>query len=126
MWGKASLHTGDEIIFNGAPIDSLPDFRRALRSVKLGGAVAVDFIRGGTSMRVRRVVRVTRYDRARVRIVDDTTVTPAHLARRRLWLSATHLLPLLCRPSRTHSKFTQRKARLHGRFASEGGPQHDL
>ena len=88
VWGKAGLHTGDELVaFNGAPIDSFPDFRRAFRTVKLGDVVPVSIIRGGRPSVVN--VRVTGYDRVRVRIVDLPDASPGQRERRRLWLAAS-------------------------------------
>jgi predicted metalloprotease with PDZ domain len=86
VWARAGLHTGDELVaFNGAPIDSLPDFRRALRTVKLGDVVPVSIIRGGTPSVVN--VRVTGYDRPRVRIVDIPDATAVQRERRGHWLT---------------------------------------
>ena len=88
VWGKAGLHTGDVLVaFNGAPIDSFPDFRRAFRSIKLNDLVPVSIIRGGTPAIVN--VRVTSYDRVRVRITEAPDATAAQRERRRLWLSAS-------------------------------------
>ena len=92
VWAKAGLHTGDELVaFNGAPIDSFPDFRRAFRTVKLGDVVPVSITRGGTPSVVN--VRVTGYDRVRVRIVDVPDASPAQRERRRLWLAASPASP---------------------------------
>jgi predicted metalloprotease with PDZ domain len=88
VWAKAGLHTGDELVaFNGAPIDSFPDFRRAFRAVKLGDVVPVSITRSGTPSVVS--VRVTGYDRPRVRIVEAPGVTGVQRERRRLWLTAS-------------------------------------
>jgi len=88
VWGRAGLHTGDEIVaFNGAAIDSFPDFRHAIRTIKLGDVVPVSIVRGQTPSLVN--VRVTGYDRVRVRIVDAPEVTLAQRERRRLWLIAS-------------------------------------
>ena len=87
-WSKAGLHTGDELVaFNGAPIDSFPDFRRAFRTIKLGDVVPVSIIRGGAPTAIN--VRVTGYDRVRVRIVEDPAATPTQREWRRLWLAAS-------------------------------------
>lgn len=87
VWGRAGLHTGMELIaFNGAAIDSFPDFRRAIRSVKVGDEVAVDVGRDGAPERVN--VKVTGYDRTRVRIIDAPEVTPLQEKRREAWLRA--------------------------------------
>ena len=88
MWAKAGLHTGDELVaFNGAPIDSFSDFRRAFRTIKLGDVVPVWIIRGGAPTAIN--VRVTGYDRVRVRIVEDPAATPTQREWRRLWLAAS-------------------------------------
>jgi predicted metalloprotease with PDZ domain len=88
VWAKAGLHTGDELVaFSGAPIDSLPDFRRAYRTVKLGDVVPVSINRGGVPSVVS--VRVTSYDRPRVRIVEASDATGVQRQRRRLWLTAS-------------------------------------
>jgi predicted metalloprotease with PDZ domain len=86
-WAKAGLHTGDEIVsFNSAPIDSFPDLRRAIRAVRLGDVVPVSIVQGKKPALVN--VRVTGYDRVRVRIVEVPDATPSQRERRRLWLSA--------------------------------------
>jgi predicted metalloprotease with PDZ domain len=88
VWARAGLHTGDDLVaFNGAPIDSFPDFRRAFRTVKLGDVVPVSIIRGGTPSVVN--VRVTGYDRPRVHIVETPDATAGQGGRRRLWLTAS-------------------------------------
>jgi predicted metalloprotease with PDZ domain len=87
VWGRAGLHTGMELIaFNGAPIDSFPDFRRAIRSVKLGNVVPVDILRNGSATRL--TVKVEGYDRTRVRIMDAPEITPLEQKRRQAWLRA--------------------------------------
>jgi len=87
-WAKAGLHTGDELVaFNGAPIDSFPDFRRAFRTIKLGDVVPVSIIRGGTPSVVN--VRVTGYDRPHVRIVETPGATAGQQERRRHWLTGS-------------------------------------
>jgi predicted metalloprotease with PDZ domain len=88
IWAKAGLHTGmDLVAFNGVAVDSFPDFRRALRTVKLGDVVPVDIVRNGSPTRVG--VTVVGYDRTRVRFVEAPDPTPLQLERRRLWLSAS-------------------------------------
>ncbi|GAC1483404.1 MAG: PDZ domain-containing protein [Gemmatimonadaceae bacterium] len=88
VWAKAGLHTGDEMVsFNGAAIDSLADLRRAIRAVRLGDVVPVSIVQSGKPALVN--VRVTGYDRVRVRIVEVSGATPRQRQRRRLWLSAS-------------------------------------
>lgn len=87
-WARAGLHTGDEIVtFNGAPVDSFPAFRRAVRGVKLGDSVAVSIIRRGKPALI--TVRVTGYDRVRVRIDELPGASPEQVERRRFWLAAS-------------------------------------
>ena len=87
VWAKSGLHTGMEIVaFNGAKVDSFPDFRRALRPIKYGDVVPVDVLRGGTVARIN--VKVTGYDRVTARIVDIPSATPAQVERRNRWLAA--------------------------------------
>jgi predicted metalloprotease with PDZ domain len=74
------------ISLNRIPIDSFPDFRRAIRSIRLGDVVPVEVARNGATQRLN--VRVTGYDRTRARVVEIPAATPAQLERRRLWLSA--------------------------------------
>ena len=88
VWARAGLHTGDEIAsFNGAPVDSFPDFRRVVRGIKLGDTVAVSIVRRGKPALVR--VRVTGYDRAHVRIDELPGASPEQVERRRFWLAAS-------------------------------------
>ncbi len=88
MWTTAGLHTGMEwISLNRIPIDSFPDFRRAIRSIKLGDLVPVEVARNGVTQQLN--VRVTGYDRTRAKIVELPAAAPAQLERRRVWLSAS-------------------------------------
>jgi hypothetical protein len=64
-----------------------PDFRRAFRTIKLDDVVPVSIIRGGTRSVVN--VRVTGYDRPRVRTVETPGATAAQQERRRFWLSGS-------------------------------------
>jgi predicted metalloprotease with PDZ domain len=88
VWARAGLHTGDELVaLNGAAVDSLPDFRRALRRVRIGDVVALSIIRRGRPALVN--VRVIGYDRVRVRVREIAGASAAQRERRRLWLSAS-------------------------------------
>ncbi len=71
------------VAIKGIPIDSFPDFRRAIRSVRIGEVVPVDVIVDGAPRRIE--VTVTGYNRTRVRIVDRPDATPAQRARHRVW-----------------------------------------
>jgi predicted metalloprotease with PDZ domain len=88
LWTSAGLHTGMEwVSLNRIPIDSFPDFRRAIRSIRLGDVVPVEVVRNGVTQQIN--VRVTGYDRTRARVVEIPDATPAQLERRRAWLAAT-------------------------------------
>ena len=87
VWTGAGLHTGMEwISLNRIPIDSFPDFRRAIRSIKLGDLVPVEVALNGVTQQLN--VRVIGYERTRAHIVELPAATPAQLERRRLWMSA--------------------------------------
>jgi len=84
VWRSAGLATRMELVaMKGIPIDSFPDFRRAIRSVRLGDVVPVDVIADGAPRRV--MVTVTGYERPRVRIVERPDATDAERRRRRDW-----------------------------------------
>jgi predicted metalloprotease with PDZ domain len=88
LWLSAGLHSGMEwISLNRIPIDSFPDFRRAIRSIKLGDVVPVEVARpGGATQQLN--VKVTGFEATRARVVEIPNPTPAQLERRRVWLSA--------------------------------------
>jgi predicted metalloprotease with PDZ domain len=87
VWASSGLHTGMEwASLNKIPIDSFPDFRRAIRSIKLGEVVPAEVVRNGATQQIN--VRVTGYDRTRARIVEIPNPMPAQLERRRVWLAA--------------------------------------
>ena len=87
VWTGAGLHTGMEWrSLNRIAIDSFPDFRRAIRSIKLGDVVPVEVLRNGVPQQLS--VRVTGYDRSRAKIVEMPQATPEQLERRRIWLMA--------------------------------------
>jgi predicted metalloprotease with PDZ domain len=87
VWASAGLHTGMEwTSLNRIPIDSFPDFRRAIRSIKLGDVVPVEVVRNGAIQQLN--VRVTEYDRTRARIVEIPGATAEQLSRRRAWMEA--------------------------------------
>ncbi|MFN2636788.1 MAG: hypothetical protein ABR585_07175 [Gemmatimonadaceae bacterium] len=92
VWAKAGLHTGLEIVaFNAAPIDSFPDFRRAIRQVKLGDVVPVDIVQQGTARRIN--VPVTGYSRVRARVENLAAVSATQCVKRELWSTAQRIWP---------------------------------
>jgi predicted metalloprotease with PDZ domain len=87
VWRGAGIHTGMEwVSLNRVAIDSFPDFRRAIRSIRLGDVVPVEIVRQGATQRF--TVRVTGYERTRARVIEIPSATPAQLKRRSLWLQA--------------------------------------
>jgi predicted metalloprotease with PDZ domain len=88
LWLSAGLHSGMEwISLNRIPIDSFPDFRRAIRSIRLGDVVPVEVAQpGGATQRLN--VKVTGFETTRARVVEIPNATPSQLERRRLWLAA--------------------------------------
>ncbi|MDP9206650.1 MAG: hypothetical protein M3P12_14580 [Gemmatimonadota bacterium] len=87
VWTGAGLHTGMEwVSLNRIPIDSFPDFRRAIRSIRLGEVVPAEVVRNGATQQIN--VRVTGYDRTRARVAEIPNATAAQLERRRVWLEA--------------------------------------
>lgn len=88
VWRSAGLHTGMEwVSLNRIPIDSFPDFRRAIRSIRLGDVVPVEVARSGGPTQ-QFTVKVTGYDRTRPKVVEVPSASSAQLERRRVWLSA--------------------------------------
>ena len=85
VWGRAGLHTGQDLVaFNSVQVDSFPDFRRAIRTVRIGSDVPVDIIKkDGKPQRI--TVRVTGYQRPRVTISEDPAASPAQFERRKRW-----------------------------------------
>lgn len=88
LWLSAGLHSGMEYIsLNRIPIDSFPDFRRAIRSIRLGDVVPVEVAQpGGATQRLN--VKVTGFETTRARVVEIPNPTPAQLERRRVWAAA--------------------------------------
>jgi S1-C subfamily serine protease len=84
VWGRAGLHTGQDLVaFNGVPVDSFPDFRRAFRTIRVGSDVPVDILKDGKPQRI--IVRVTGYQRPQVRISEDPGASPVQIERRKRW-----------------------------------------
>ena len=87
VWTGAGLPTGMEwVSLNRIPIDSFPDFRRAIRSISLGDVVPAEVARNGVTQHLS--VRVSGYERTRARVEEVPSPTPAQLERRQRWLAA--------------------------------------
>ena len=86
-WARAGLHTGQDLVaFNGVQVDSFPDWRRALRTVRLNSAVPVDILSEGKPRRI--TVQLPGFSRPRVTITDDPRASSAEIARRQMWDAA--------------------------------------
>jgi len=89
VWTSAGIHTGMEWgSLNRIQIDSFPDFRRAIRSIRLGDVVPVEVFVPGDGTPRHLTVSVPGYERTRARVVEIPDATPAQLERRQRWLSA--------------------------------------
>lgn len=87
VWTRAGVHTGMEFLsLNSIQIDSFPDFRRAIRGIRLGEVVPIEVISSGTRQRFE--VRVTGYERTRARVIENPAATAPQLERRKRWLAA--------------------------------------
>ena len=86
-WGRAGLHTGDQIAsINGTPIRSWPDFRTLVRAAKVNDTLHVEVVRPRGNV-ITNVV-LTGFDRPVVRILEIPGATPKQLALRQRWLTA--------------------------------------
>ena len=84
-WGRAGLHTGDQLLtVDGRSVSSWPDLRAWLQQIKIGDVGRLEIIHEGG----RRVVQVpiTGYDTPTVRISELPNATPKQLRSRRAWL----------------------------------------
>lgn len=85
-WAKAGLETGDELVaVNGTPVETYAEQQAALRPVRVGDRVKLDYRRAGKGLTVN--VPATGYLRPRVRFVDRPDVTPNERSRRAAWLA---------------------------------------
>ena len=86
VWGKAGVHTGDEIVsVNDTPVTTQRDFFSLLRKVKMGDTVSIELKRPAGIYKVN--VTVSGYKTAIVKIEKLTTATQAQQALRRQWLA---------------------------------------
>ena len=89
VWTSAGIHTGMEWgSLNRIQIDSFPDFRRAIRSIRLGDVVPAEVFVPVDRTPRHLTVSVPGYERTRARVVEIPGATPAQLERRQRWLSA--------------------------------------
>ena len=87
VWARAGVHSGMEYVsLNRIPIDSFPDFRRAIRSVRIGETVPIEVVANGARRTIQ--VPVTGYARTRARVVEVPGATTAQLQLRMRWLTA--------------------------------------
>lgn len=90
-WGRAGLHTNDEIMaWNGKRIESFNDFRNELRAVKTGATVRLTVRTGGVQREA--IVMVGPELRTTVVIREITNATAAQRAHRSAWAAAEPLM----------------------------------
>jgi predicted metalloprotease with PDZ domain len=88
VWGRAGLHTGDQLAaINGAQLTTMAAFRGLLGRLRIGDTVRVEVIRPAGAWRTSVVV--PGYDRPSVRIEEIPDATERQRALRTRWLSAT-------------------------------------
>jgi predicted metalloprotease with PDZ domain len=87
IWSQAGLHTGDEVIsVNGAPTRSWPDFRTAIRGVRIGQRVRVEVNR--PTGRYTATVVVAGFDRPVVHLEEMPGAREKARGLRAAWLAA--------------------------------------
>jgi predicted metalloprotease with PDZ domain len=85
-WGKAGLHTGDQLVsINGSPIRTWPELRGVLSRSRLGDTLAFVIARGVSPAEIR--VPVRGYTRPVVQIQSLANPSPIQLDRRKEWLT---------------------------------------
>lgn len=85
-WGKAGLHTGDEIVtFRDTAVENPSQFRRMLGFIKLGDTVSIEVRRPSGSRKMW--VSITGYTRPQVTIEQVAGATDRQLALRDRWLA---------------------------------------
>ncbi|HYJ63626.1 MAG TPA: PDZ domain-containing protein, partial [Parafilimonas sp.] len=86
VWGKAGVHTGDEIVtVNDTPVVTQRDFFSVMRNKKIGDTVLIELKRPAGVYEVN--VIVSGYKTAIVKVEKLTTTTQAQQALRRQWLA---------------------------------------
>ena len=86
IWGKAGLHTGDQVLrVDGAPIVDAAAFRAALGRFAIGQPAQLAIERDGKTIGIRVVIRG--YDAPGVTIVPNAHSTADQRALRTAWLS---------------------------------------
>lgn len=86
-WGRAGLHTGDRLVsVDNKPVNSWPDLRNWLRTLKIGDVGRLEIIRNGQSMAID--VPIAGYDVAKVTIVERADATPRQKRLRDAWARA--------------------------------------
>jgi predicted metalloprotease with PDZ domain len=88
VWGRAGLHTGDQVAaVNGAPIATAAAFRTWVGRLRLGDTVRITVDRPAGPFAV--TVVVSGYERPVVTITERPDATDAQRALRRRWLAGT-------------------------------------
>src|SRR4029079_12425484 len=85
IWGKAGLHTGDQVVtLNGAEVKTWPEFRRTFGGLKMGDSVALVVKRGNQT--ISKTIVVTGYDRPVVTIGPVNGAAARQVSLRNAWL----------------------------------------
>jgi predicted metalloprotease with PDZ domain len=88
VWGRAGLHTGDQLSsVNGRPVSSYSDFRAIIFALHIGDTVQLE-TKGRSGPR-RVTVVVPGYDEPVVRIEEHADATERQRAMRARWLAGT-------------------------------------
>ena len=86
VWGKAGVHTGDEIVtVNDTPVITQRDFFSMMRNKKIGDTVSIEVKRPAGIYKAN--VIVSGYKTAIVKIEKLTTATDAQQTLRKQWLA---------------------------------------
>jgi predicted metalloprotease with PDZ domain len=85
IWGRAGLHTGDEIVtLNGAALKTWPEFRRVFGALKMGDSVAIVVKRGNDT--ISKSIRVSGYDRPVVSVEPIDSASAKQIRLREAWV----------------------------------------
>src|SRR5439155_85922 len=86
VWGRAGLHSGDELVsVNGAAVPDWPAFRALLGRWRIGDTVQVAVLRSTGPARASLIL--TGYDRPVVHIEENPQTTPRQRALREAWIA---------------------------------------
>lgn len=86
-WGKAGLHTGDNILsVKGPPVNTPRDFHRVVRNVKVGEMIPIEIKRKDTVLEI--TVLITHYKKPDVEIMELKNATQKQKQLLKAWKEA--------------------------------------